>query len=953
MNEPPTKHDWSVRDVADVVKTFKADPVEGLTAREADAKLIADGRNELHPALPVPTWRRVLAQFQDPLIYLLLVAIAIGLVAWGVDGFAGWPVDALVIAAVVLLNGALGYLEEAKARDAVAALANMTEAKSSVVRGGQRMAINSAELVVGDMLVLTEGDAVGADARLTQAVSLRVLEAPLTGESEAVLKNSATLVSPAALGDRLNMVFKGTAVAQGTGLAVVTATGMATEIGAIASLLKAVKDEPTPLEKEITHIGRLLGVAVIVITVVVVGTIFLISDIHSAGDVVGVLLFGVALAVAAVPEGLPAILSVVLALGVRRMAGRNAIVKKLSSVEALGSATVIATDKTGTLTRSEMTIEQIITAAGSTLITGVGYAPEGHVQQGSTALGPGKLLDEQALLLSYGCLAGNSTLTQSAGGQWMIHGDPTEAAFLVAERKLSQDAPAQREKRYERIGEIPFTSDRKMMSTLEIDHQLDKQVILVSKGAPDVLLEKCTHVQMGKLQELLDDAGRAKILKDVDGLSDAALRTLAVAFRPVDETEAKTPTAALEHELVYVGTVGMMDPPREEAAVAITQAQAAGIRVIMITGDHPRTAARIASDLGIIKSGGATLTGLELDALSDSDFAQAVRKTSVYARVSPGNKLQIVAALQADGQVVAMTGDGVNDAPALKSANVGIAMGISGTEVTKEAAKVILADDNFATIVDAVREGRNIFDNIRKFLRYLLSSNMGEVLTVFLGVVGATVIGLNSTNQGAAVVVLPLLATQILWLNLITDSWPALAIGTDPANSDVMLRKPRALNARVIDFHMWAGVFEIGLVIAVVALLTIDMYLPGGLIAQIDADTGQGDVATARTAGFTVLVMAHLLQCFNARSETASAFANLFNNSRIWAAVALSAALQVAVINVGFLNVAFGTVPLSVDQWLTCMAMASVVLWYSELRKLLLRLWRRRTPQLPAIASTH
>ncbi len=953
MNEPPTKHDWSVRDAVDVVKTFQTDTVEGLTAPEAGARLVANGRNELHPALPVPTWRRVLVQFQDPLIYLLLVAIAIALVAWGVDGFAGWPIDALVIAAVVLLNGALGYLEEAKARDAVAALANMTEARSSVVRGGQRMAINSAELVIGDMLVLAEGDAVGADARLTQAASLRVLEAPLTGESEAVLKNPATLVSPAALGDRLSMVFKGTAVAQGTGLAVVTATGMATEIGAIASLLKAVKDEPTPLEEEITHIGRLLGVAVIIITIIVVGTIFLISNIQTASDVVDVLLFGVALAVAAVPEGLPAILSVVLALGVRRMAGRNAIVKKLSSVEALGSATVIATDKTGTLTRSEMTIEQIITASGSTLVTGVGYAPDGHVQQGSTALGPGKLLDEQALLLSYGCLAGNSTLTQSAGGQWIIHGDPTEAAFLVAERKLSQDAPVQREKRHERIGEIPFTSDRKMMSTLEIDHQFDKQVILVSKGAPDVLLGKCTYVQIGKSQELLDNARRAKILKDVDGLSDAALRTLAVAFRPIDLKEAKTHTAALEHDLVYVGTVGMMDPPREEAAVAIAQAQAAGIRVIMITGDHPRTAARIASDVGIIKSGDATLTGLELDALSDSDFAQAVRKTSVYARVSPANKLQIVAALQADGQVVAMTGDGVNDAPALKSANVGIAMGISGTEVTKEAAKVILADDNFATIVDAVREGRNIFDNIRKFLRYLLSSNMGEVLTVFLGVVGASVIGLNSTTQGAAVVVLPLLATQILWLNLITDSWPALAIGTDPANSDVMLRKPRALNERVIDFHMWACVFEIGLVIAVVALLTMDMYLPGGLIAQIDADTGQGDIATARTAGFTVLVMAHLLQCFNARSETASAFANLFNNRRIWAAVALSAALQVAVINVGFLNVAFGTVPLSVDQWLTCIAMASVVLWYSELRKLLLRVWRRRTPQSQALAIIH
>lgn len=953
MNRSSPPDDWSIQDVDGVIKAIQTDAVRGLTVQEAGIRLKENGLNELNSAPSVSAWRRVWAQFQNPLIYLLLVAIAVASVAWGVDGFAGWPIDALVIAAVVLLNGALGYLEEAKARDAVAALASMTEAKSSVIRGGQRLHINSAELVVGDMLVLAEGDAVGADARLTKAASLRVLEAPLTGESAATLKDSATLTQAVALGDRRNMVFKGTTVAQGTGLAVVTATGMDTEIGAIARLLKTVKDEPTPLEREISRIGRVLSVAVIAITIIIVGTILMISDIHTAGDVVGVMLFGVALAVAAVPEGLPAILSVVLALGVRRMAGRNAIVKKLSSVEALGSATVIASDKTGTLTRSEMTIEQVITGSGQSTVTGVGYAPNGRVQQDGQNLS-GSLLYEQTLLLSYGSLAGNSTLTPSTNGKWTIQGDPTEAAFLVAERKLSQAAPTSRGKRYHRISEIPFTSERKMMSTLEVDHATGDQVMLVSKGAPDILLEKCTHLQVGQTTKLLTDAQRAQILKDVDTLSDAALRTLAVAYRPLSLSEQKAPTAALEHDLVYIGTVGMMDPPRQEAAVAIAQAQAAGIRVIVITGDHPRTASRIASDLGITQAGGAALTGLELDALSNAELAKAVRQTSVFARVSPANKLQIVAALQADGQVVAMTGDGVNDAPALKAANVGIAMGISGTEVTKEAAKVILADDNFATIVDAVREGRSIFENIRKFLRYLLSSNMGEVLTVFLGVVGASVIGLNSAVSGGktSAVVLPLLATQILWLNLITDSWPALAIGTDPANSDVMRRKPRALNARVIDLQMWMGVFEIGLLIAIVALLTMDMYLPGGLIAQVDAPAGQGDMATARTAGFTVLVMAHLMQCFNARSETASAFTHFFTNRWIWAAVALSAALQVAVVNIGFLNIAFGTVPLTLGQWLTCMAMASVVLWYSELRKALLRISRRRTLH-PKHATDH
>jgi P-type Ca2+ transporter type 2C len=937
------------KEPVDIAKALSANLEKGLSKQEAATRLAKNGPNELVSAPPVPAWRRVLAQFQDPLIYLLLAAIAVALVAWGVEGWVGWPVDAIVIAIVVILNGALGYLEEAKARDAVAALARMTEATSGVIRSGHLVRVPSAQLVTGDLLVLAEGDSVGADARLFQAASLRVQEASLTGESEAVLKDVATLPGAVALGDQLNMVFKGTAVAQGTGHAVVTATGMATQMGAIANLLTATPEEPTPLEKEIRRIGRFLGVAVVIISVVVVSTILLVSDIRNTGDVVTVLLFGVALAVAAVPEGLPAILSVVLALGVRRMAKRKAIVKKLSSVEALGATTVIATDKTGTLTRAEMTIEQVVTASGSTRITGVGYAPDGQIEVDGAKIADGVLLSEQTALLMYGCLAGNATLHQAKGaapdgksnGEWQIQGDPTEAAFLVAERKLG--ATEQRVRRFTRTGEIAFTSVRKMMSTLQIDHDHDDAVILITKGAPDVLLQRCSHIQVGTDTVVLNDARRSQILAEVDALSDAALRTLAVAFRPLtkgekmhtgvepETTVEQNAEHHLEHDLIWVGTVGMMDPPREEAAVAIKQAHRAGIRVMMITGDHPRTAARIATDLGISQAGQAVLSGMQIDKLGDAAFAQAVQKTSVYARVSPAHKLRIVAALQADGQVVAMTGDGVNDAPALKAANIGVAMGITGTEVTKEAAKMILADDNFATIVDAVREGRSLFDNIRKFLRYLLSSNMGEVLTVFLGVVGAGVIGLSAPTNGSGALVLPLLATQILWLNLITDSWPALAMGIDPPTDDVMARKPRHMNERVIGLHMWAGVVEIGLVIAIVALLTMDMYLPGGLIEQIG---GNGDIATARTAGFSVLVMAHLFQCFNARSETTSAFNNLFVNPWLWGAVALSALLQIAVVNVPFLNLAFGTVPLTLDQWLSCLAMASVVLVYSELRKL-------------------
>ena len=916
----------------------------GLTSKEASRRLLADGPNELRAAPRPPVWRRLLSHFEDPLIYLLLGAVFVALVAWviegreGREGRHGWPVDALVIAAIVVLNGILGYVQEAKAEHAVAALGRMTAVSSAVMRDGRVLRVPSTELVRGDLLVLGEGDAVGADARLLRATSLRVQEASLTGESEAVLKRAANPDGPATPGERLDRVFKGTAVAEGGGRAVVTATGMATEIGAIAGMLDSTAAVPTSLETEIARIGRTLGIAVVIIAVVVVGTILLVSDIRGAADVTRVMLLGVSLAVAAVPEGLPAILSVVLALGVQRMARRNAIVKKLSSVETLGSASVIASDKTGTLTRAEMNIVRVMTASGGTHVTGVGYAPAGQVEhEGAvlTALTAESLHAEHVVLLSGGSLAGNADLRQRADGGWEIHGDPTEAAFLVAERKLG--ISERRGRRFQRIGEIPFTSERKMMSTIELDHEHGDQVVVITKGAPDVLLGRCTRVRVGMAIVELDAARRAQILAGVDTLSDAALRTLAVAYRPLAPDEDPKATGSLERDLVFVGTVGIIDPPREEAGVAIREARRAGIRVIMITGDHPRTAARIAADLGIVEAGAHALTGAELDALDDAAFTRAVRHTAVYARVAPAHKMRIIDALQADGNVVAMTGDGVNDAPALKAADIGIAMGVTGTEVTKEAARMILADDNFATIVEAVREGRGIFDNIRKFLRYLLSSNMGEVLTVFLGVVGAGVIGLAGTETASGgAVLLPLLATQILWINLITDSGPALAMGIDPPDDDVMARKPRQPSDRVIDARMWSGVVQVGFVMAVLTLLTIDIGLPGGLIE------GQHDLASARTTGFTVLVLAQLFNCFNARSETASVFARRPVNRWLWGAVAVSVLLQVAVVHLPFLNLAFGTVPLTGEQWLLCVAMASGVLWFGELRKLGRRAWVRR-----------
>ena len=929
METSTTQSDPSLLEASSVASELGSDPATGLSPQEAAARLASVGPNEIASAPPVPAWRRFLEHFRDPLVYLLLAAIVVSLVAWAFEGAEGLPFDAIVIAVIVVLNAVLGHLQQARAEHAVEALQRMSATTATVVRGGAQVRVPTRELVPGDILLLAEGDTVAADARLLSASTLKVSEASLTGESEAVLKDAAPLRAPAALGDRLNMVFNGTAVSQGVGRAVVTDTGMATQMGQVADLLHVTREEPTPLQREIARVGRMLGTAVVVIALVVMTTVFLFFGVESADDVVTTLLLGVSLAVAAVPEGLPAVLSVVLALGVQRMAAHHAIVKKLSSVETLGSASVICSDKTGTLTKGEMTIGRVVTPLGEVSVTGAGYRPEGDLlHDGADLEEHDPLWLATAYVLTGGCLANNAVLQQEANGDWAIQGDPTEAAFLVAEAKLGTHQ--RRAARFSRVAEIPFTSERKLMTSLHADASRDGMIAVVTKGAPDVLLDRCTRIQVGGDVEPLDAGWRARVLDDVERLSGEAFRTLAVAYQPLEVTATPALEESLEHGLVYAGMVGIIDPPRPEAAAAVGEAHRAGIRVVMITGDHPRTAARIARDLGVVSSAESlAVTGTELDALDDKGFRAAARERNVYARVTPRHKLRIVDALQAEGQVVAMTGDGVNDAPALKSADIGIAMGQTGTEVTKEAAKMILADDNFATIVRAVREGRDIFLNIRKFLRYLLSSNMGEVMTVFLGVVLAGVIGLS---RGDGAVVLPLLATQILWINLLTDSAPALAMGMDAETEDVMSRPPRTLEERVIDRRMWGGVLFIGLVMALASLAAIDLYLPEGLLA------GTHDLDNARTAGFTVLVLAQLFNAFNARSETGTAFHRLFANRWLWGAVALSGALQVAVVHLPVLNRAFGTVPLAPGQWVACVGLASTVLWAGELRKLVLRL---------------
>ena len=900
---------------------------KGLTAAEADSRLRRHGPNELEAAAAVPAWRKMLGQLADPLIYLLLAAVVVSLVAWAAEGASGVPYEALVIAVIIVLNAALGYVQEARAEQAVAALQRMAAMSATVVRDGRAERIAAAEVVPGDIMLLAEGDAISADGRLVEAASLTVAEAALTGESEAVLKEVAPLAAPAGLGDRVNMVFDGTAVTRGRGRAVVTATGMATEMGHVAGLLGRTEERRTPLQREVDRIGRMLGIAVIAIAVVVVAAILLTADIDTASDLVSVLLVGVSLAVAAVPEGLPAILSVVLALGVQRMARRRAIVKKLSSVETLGSASVVCSDKTGTLTKNEMTIEKVVTPSGEAEVTGSGYRPEGELRVDGRPLDDPVLLGEVHAVLVGGSLANDAVLREEEGA-WTIQGDPTEAAFLVAEAKVAGLHEA-REARFERLAEVPFTSERKLMSTIEADLEGELGVAIVTKGAPDVLLARCTSERAAGGVRPLSDERRRDVLATVDRLAELALRTLAVAYRPLPDGGQAPADESLERELVYLGLVGILDPPRPEAQQAIAEASAAGIRVLMITGDHPRTAVRIAGDLGIVGPAARALTGTEMEAMSDEELEAAVREVSVYARVAPEHKLRIVDALQADDQIVAMTGDGVNDAPALKSADIGVAMGVTGTDVTKEAADMILADDNFATIVAAVREGRGIFSNIRKFLRFLLSSNIGEVLTMLLGVVLAGPLGLEDTGEAIAV---PLLATQILWINLLTDSAPALAMGVDAPPDDVMERHPRKLTDRVIDAEMWLGIFWVGLVMAIVTLVALDLRLPGGLIGS------SGDIEEARTMAFTTLVLAQLFNCFNARSDRTSAFHRLFTNRWLWGAIAVSVVLQIAVVNLGFMNDAFGTTPLTLQDWLICVALASVVLWADEAKKLV---WRR------------
>ena len=951
--------DPSLTEANEVAKALDVDTNIGLSSAEAQRRLEKFGPNQLASAPPVPKWKKFLAQFQDPLVYLLLAATVISLIAWFIErshGTAGevLPFDAIVIILILIVNAVLGYIQEARAEQAVEALAQMTAPQTSVLRDGKIVHINTADVVPGDIVVLGEGDTVSADGRLFAAASLRIAEASLTGESVPVGKKPDTLDSAKALGDRTNMIFNGTSVTQGTGRAIVTGTGMNTQVGKIADMLSQTDDEDTPLQKEMTHVSKILGIAVCIIAAVVLVALFITQGFHKMpDDLIDSLLLAVSLAVAAVPEGLATILTVVLALGVQRMAKHNAIVKKLSSVETLGSASVICSDKTGTLTRNEMTVERIVTPSGEVQLTGTGYEPKGKMLgMGGDAIEESAPVNAEALrTIAVGAFANDGDLRQNDAGQWEIVGDPTEVSLVVASRKIKAERALGK---LDRVAEVPFTSERKRMAVIGKDSGDNGNLSVYAKGAPDVLLGYCTRIAVGDAVRPMTEGDRQEILATVERLSGEAYRTLGEAYRPLGTTSLadipgiKTNAAGqvtdiseqsdvIERDLIWAGMVGIIDPPRTEVRDSVAEAHRAGIRTVMITGDHPLTAARIASDLGIIEKGGKALTGDQLDAMPDeAAFDKATSEVSVYARVAPEHKLKIVESLQRQGNIAAMTGDGVNDAPAVKSADIGVAMGITGTEVTKESAKMILSDDNFSTIVAAVREGRVIFDNIRKFLRYLLSSNVGEVFTVFGGVMLAGVLGI--TQPGTTGVAVPLLATQLLWINLLTDAAPALAMGVDPQTDDVMARSPRKLTDRVIDRDMWIDIAFIGIIMAAVTLIGMDMHLEGGLFTDRSiGGTHEFQMIEARTMGFTILVFAQLFNAIASRSARQSAFVGLFSNKWLWGAIGLSVVLQLVVIYVPFLNSAFGTTPLGPWAWVECICLAAVVLIASEIYKAIMR----------------
>ena len=903
-------------EVDDVLSRLATPPDLGLNTAEAHRRLEKYGPNQLQEAPPTSIWSMLWDQFNNFVVWLLIVAAVISL-------FLGDIAEAAAILLIVVLNAGLGMVQERRAEQALAALRQLAAPDADVLRDGHRMVIPGREVVPGDIVLLEAGNYIPADVRLIESVNLRVEEAALTGESVAVQKDaSRRLERDIPLGDRKNTAFMGTLVSYGRGKGVVVSTGMRTQIGMIAEMLQFVHQEPTPLQRRLDQLGHTLGYAALALC----GLVFLLGWIRG-GDLLEMFLIAVSLAIAAVPEGLPAVVTIALALGMREMITRNALIRRLSSVETLGSATVIGSDKTGTLTQNAMTVTQIWVDDQAFEVTGTGYQPQGEFQINGTVA---NMEEYPGVLTALWIGALNNDATLEFGGEngsgepdVRIVGDPTEGALLVVAAKVGALQESLRTS-YPRVQEIPFDSARKRMVTFHevvqprtedvspFTQEQERTSVVVLKGAPDVVLDLCSEYErLDDLHDPMDDGMRAKIMAANDEMTKDALRVLAVAYRLVDAIpeDVNGNAETVEHDFIFGGLIGMIDPPRPEVQRALEVAKHAGIRTVMITGDYPNTARAIAESIGLISSGQEVLTGNDLDNMDDSELQEHINRVAVFARVSPEHKVRIVEALRASGEVVAMTGDGVNDAPALKRSDIGVAMGITGTDVAKETADMVLTDDNYASIVSAVEQGRVIYGNIRKFVYYLLSCNLAEIATIFI----ATLVGFPS----------PLDAIQLLWLNLVTDGAPALALGTEKGDPDIMDVPPRPPREPIINRPMWIGI------------ATQTVFLTGVTLFAYFLGIRSGGLALGKTMAFVALSSAELPLAYIVRSERYSLLRiGPFSNKIMNWAVLASIILLLAVVYLPFLQPIFNTVSLGWNEWQVLLPLIFVPALAAEIVKL-------------------
>lgn len=879
-----------------LIADFDLDAERGLSDEQASELLKRVGPNQLAEQSPVPAWKKFAAQFRELVIWILIVAAII-------SGLLGKWVDSLAILAIVLLNGVLGFFQEARAEQALSALRSLSAPMARVLRGGSWQAMQARELVPGDVIELEAGDNVPADVRLAEAFGLTIQEAALTGESVPVEKRADAILSEeTSLADRTNMAYMGTVVAAGKAEALVVATGMQTELGHIAGLLSRYEPEPTPLQRRLAELGRIL----IVLCLALVALIFTLQMLRG-GELVEVFLLSVSLAVAAVPEGLPAVVTIALALGLQRMVKRNALVRKLPSVETLGSVTVICSDKTGTLTRNEMTVREIEIASGRFEVTGAGYKPTGELLR-MDGVGRNEPPETPDLLqaLAIGARCNNARLVPDDDGQWKIIGDPTEGALLVVARKAGLPLDAGKV-----LYELPFDSERKAMSVVI---EQDGRRLMYTKGAPEVILAKSTHELRDGEPVRLDDVRRGEITRTNQTMASRALRVLALAYR---ELPSEDEGGFDEQDLTFAGLVGMIDPPRDEVKDAVNRCNDAGIQPVMITGDHPDTALAIARELHIADETDFAVSGQQLDGMTDEELLQQVTSISVYARVSAEHKMRVVGAWKKHNHIVAMTGDGVNDAPAVKAADIGIAMGVTGTDVTKEASDMVLTDDNFTSIVNAIEEGRGIFDNIQKFVHFLLSSNAGEVLLMLF----AAVIGWPA----------PLMAIQLLWINLVTDGLPALALGMEPPERDIMQRQPRPPREPIITWRRGLVMLTHGSLVAVAAAFGFWFVYQGS----------EANLPAARTTAFCITAYAQLFYAVSFRSfRYTMPELGFFTNPHLIGAIIISGLLQLSVITLPFAQPVFEVATNLGPTWFLIALLALTPVTVIEVAKVVANLFR-------------